>query len=519
MAADEVIVHETGRLHERIDRRRADEAESAPLELFRERRRFRAHRRQLRERPKTLRSGRGSESPDEVGQPLVELERRDGISDRGLDLPAVADDPGVPEQPLHVALVERGDAFDREPGERTPKVLALAKNRQPREAGLEALQREQFEQRVVPALLSTPLVVVVGAIERVVTGPAAAGGAAGVDRKVVHRTILPIGSVHAMFQLTLGSAPGYLVERGLAPAGAAIEVAELTGGVSAAVIAARIPSTGASMVVKQALERLRVDDDWRAKQERTELEVAALRLCARLTPGRVPRLLDSDPAAHVVVMELLPGDAPNWQSEVAAGRAHAAAGAWAGETLGIWHFRTAGDPAVASTFDDFESFEQQRLHPFYETVCERLPDAAAHIAPRAEELRRRGCFVDGDYAMKNILVGPDRNWKLDFEVAHYGNPVFDLGFFLSFVVLSAVRWPALRDEMRVLAQGFLDGYRSAAGDRFAGDETDVAAHTGCLVLARTDGKSPAQFLEPASRERARAVGLALLREPELGLWQ
>jgi len=322
-----------------------------------------------------------------------------------------------------------------------------------------------------------------------------------------------------MFDLTLESAPGYLVRRGLAPAGAEVEVAELTGGVSATVISARIPSTGESMVVKQALARLRVKDDWRAKQERTELEAAALGLCDRLTPGRVPAVLDNDPEAHVVVMELLPGDAPNWQSEVAAGRVHAGVGAWAGETLGIWHVRTAGDPEVAAVFADFESFEQQRLSPFYETVCERLPESAADIAPRLEELRRQRCFVDGDFAMKNILVGPERNWKLDFEVVHYGNPIFDLGFFLSFVVLSAVQWPALEAELRVLAEGFLQSYAGVAGEGFAGTGVDVTAHTGCLVLARTDGKSPAQFLDPGTRQQARAVGLALLRDPERGLWQ
>jgi hypothetical protein len=322
-----------------------------------------------------------------------------------------------------------------------------------------------------------------------------------------------------MFDLTLESAPGYLVRRGLVPAGAEVEVAELTGGVSATVISARIPSTGSAMVVKQALARLRVQDDWRAKQERTELEAAALRLCGRLTPGRVPAVLDNDQEAHVVVMELLPDDAPNWQSEVAAGRVHAGVGAWAGETLGIWHARTAGDPAVAAAFADFESFEQQRLSPFYETVCDRLPEAAADIAPRLEELRRQRCFVDGDFAMKNMLVGPERNWKLDFEVVHYGNPIFDLGFFLSFVVLSAVQWPALEAELCVLADGFLQSYAATAGEGFAGTDVDVTAHTGCLVLARTDGRSPALFLDTGSRVRARAVGLALLRDPERGLWQ
>jgi 5-methylthioribose kinase len=321
-----------------------------------------------------------------------------------------------------------------------------------------------------------------------------------------------------MFELTAANAPDYLVRRGIAPAGRGIEVAELAGGVSATVVSARIPSTGTAVVVKQSLSRLKVEADWRAKQERTEIEAAALRLCARLTPGRVPRLLDHDSAAHVVVMELLPDDAPNWQAEIAAGRVHPEVGPWAGETLGLWHAQTAGDPAVAAAFDDFESFEQQRLSPFYETVIEHLPEAADDVARRLEELRVRRCFVDGDFAMKNMLVGRDRNWVLDFEVAHYGNPIFDIGFFLSFVVLSAVHWPALEQDLRSLAAGFEAGYAEAAGERFAGDDVDVAAHTGCLVLARTDGKSPAQFLDGASRADARAVGLALLRNPERGLW-
>ena len=73
--------------------------------------------------------------------------------------------------------------------------------------------------------------------------------------------------------------------------------------------------------------------------------------------------------------------------------------------------------------------------------------------------------------------------------------------------------------MRALADGFLRGHAATSGERFAGDDADVTAHTGCLVLARTDGKSPAQFLDGRAREQARGVGLALLRTPEHGLWQ
>ncbi len=310
----------------------------------------------------------------------------------------------------------------------------------------------------------------------------------------------------------------YLIGRGILPPDAQATVAELPGGVSATVLAVRTPTL--AVVAKQALLRLKVEDEWTVKQDRTDTETRAMRLCAELTPGRVPEVIDDDPAAHVVVMELLPDDALNWQSEVAAGRAHVEVGPWAGETLGLWHAATAGDPAVAAGFDDFEAFEELRLRPFYETLIERLPEAADDVTPLLEQLReRRRCLVNGDFAMKNTLVGPSRSWVLDFEVAHYGNPIFDLGFFLSFVVLSAIQWPALASEMWALADGFLRGYTAAAGDGFAGDDADVTAHTGCLVLARTDGKSPAQFLDASARLQARAVGLALVRTPERGLWQ
>ncbi len=319
------------------------------------------------------------------------------------------------------------------------------------------------------------------------------------------------------FALNPATAPAYLVERGLASSQHVLEAEELAGGVSASVVAVRGP--GVALVVKQALPRLRVADEWLAKLERTETEAAAMQLCAELTPGCVPNVVDVNPDQHVMVMELLPPAARNWQEEIAAGRVHEDAGRWAGETLGTWHARTAGSADVAARFDDFEAFEQLRLRPFHETTMERLPEAAEAIAPRLEELRTaRTCLVHGDYAKKNMLVASGERWVLDFEVAHVGNPVFDLGFFLSFVVLGAVRWPALADRLELLGRGFLAGYAEVAGEGFAGSEATVAAHTACLVLARTDGTSPAQFLEERSRREARSRGLELLRRPEAGLW-
>ena len=322
-----------------------------------------------------------------------------------------------------------------------------------------------------------------------------------------------------MFELTLENAAAYLVERGVVPPGTTLEVAELPGGVSATVIAAHTPGTGDAFVVKQALPQLRVRDEWLATPDRAETEVAAMALCGAITPGVVPAIINSDAAAHALVMELIPPTARNWQAEVGEGRVHAETGSWAGATLGAWHLATSTG-ALPAGFDDLEAFEQLRLRPFHETVIERLPELANGIAPLLDELRSdRHCFVHGDYSLKNMLVGSTGNWVLDFEVAHFGNPVFDLGFFLSFVVLSAIRWEPLTPELRSLADGVLRGYDDEAGARFGGDRDSVTAHTAALMLARTDGKSPAQFLDPPSRERAREAGIMLLRRPDEGLWQ
>jgi 5-methylthioribose kinase len=319
------------------------------------------------------------------------------------------------------------------------------------------------------------------------------------------------------FVLDPDSAVTWATRRGLVPEDAVLTATELDIGVSASVIALT-DAAGHGVVVKQALPRLRVQDEWLATQTRTETEAAAMRLCAGLTSATVPAVLAVDPDEHVMAMELIE-DCANWQAEVGDGRVHPEVGAWAGRTLGTWHAQTVADAEVAARFGDITAFEQLRLSAFHETVMERVPELAPAIAPRVDQLRHeRRCLVHGDYAMKNILVGPTGPWVLDFEVAHLGNPLFDLGFFLSFVVLSAVRWEEATAELRRLGDGFLAGYAEASGQGFAGAEDDVVAHTACLILARTDGKSPASFLEPDSRARAREVGRALLASPEQGLW-
>ena len=281
---------------------------------------------------------------------------------------------------------------------------------------------------------------------------------------------------------------------------------------SGTVLAVRGP--GIALVVKQALPRLRVADEWLAPARRTDTEAAALRLAARLIPGRVPPVVDSDAAEHILVLQHAPAGWRNWQAELLAGRPHAASGRWAGETLGRLHAATAGDAEVAAAFDDYEAFAQLRLEPYHGVVMERLPRLAPALQPLVEELRdARTCLVHGDYAPKNILLGSDGAWVLDAEVAHYGHPVFDLAFFLAFPLLTALAATRLAPACSELVEGFTAAYgRRAPALVRARVRPGAPTRVRCCSRAPTDARRR-RSSAPRARRRARALGERLLLEP------
>ena len=202
---------------------------------------------------------------------------------------------------------------------------------------------------------------------------------------------------------------------------------------------------GVALVVKQALPRLRVADEWIAPARRTDTEAAALRLARAADPGpRAAGRRQRRGASTSSCCSTRPAGWRNWQAELLDGRPHAAAGAWAGDTLGRLHAATAGDAEVAAAFADYEAFALLRLEPYHEAVMRAPPPPRPALAPLVDELRdARICLVHGDYAPKNILIGRDGAWMLDAEVAHVGNPVFDLAFFLAFPLLTALEKPEL----------------------------------------------------------------------------
>ncbi|SHN46747.1 phosphotransferase family protein [Cryptosporangium aurantiacum] len=295
----------------------------------------------------------------------------------------------------------------------------------------------------------------------------------------------------------------HLVRRGLTSS-SDVRVKSLTGGVSNDVVAVTAP--GLDAVVKRALGRLRVAEEWLADPARLDTEGRALRLAGRLLPGAVPQVYDL--ADGYLVIERAPESWRTWKEDLLAGAVDVEVAARLGRALGGWQRGTAGDAAVAREFGDRTAFGQLRVDPFHRTVAQRHPDLADvvnHTIAVMED--SASCLAHGDYTPKNVLIDPDGDgvWVIDWEVAHYGDPTFDPAWTIGHLLLKTVHRPSA--DYAAAGGAFLEAW---AADH---DSAQLIRQTGCLLLARVDGKSPADYLTDAERHRTRALARRLLTDP------
>jgi 5-methylthioribose kinase len=288
----------------------------------------------------------------------------------------------------------------------------------------------------------------------------------------------------------------------------------LGGGVSNVVL--RVTSPDGVIVLKQSRAQLRTKAAWYSDLDRVYREQAVMEAVGPLLPaGTVPAVLFADRPNYLFAMEHAPAEARVWKELLLAGSVDLSLGERAGFVLGRLHEATGLDPLIFGQFADPTVFVQLRIDPFYRRVMERHPDLAAAIAPLVDSLlTRREAICHGDYSPKNVLAHAGGFMLVDYETAYLGDPAMDLGFFLSHLLLKAVKRPRDRDRFFELTRAFWRGYGSVLTYRPA---SELAArgvgHLGVCLLARVDGTSPVDYLtEDRQRDAARRLGRRLLCE-------
>lgn len=267
-----------------------------------------------------------------------------------------------------------------------------------------------------------------------------------------------------------------------------VHVEYLSGGVSCRVW--KIVQNNHRWVIKQALEKLDVQADWFSDVERIHREHRVMKQIEFIVPdSNVPKVLHVDYTNHVYMMTCAEEGVDTWKNIMMSGIFNVSTAKSASSLLSQIHLQSDKiDEEKKAEFSDQKYFNQLRIDPFHRFLIQKYPELTANINKLIDELSlQQTCLVHGDFSPKNMLVQKNGEIVLiDFEVAHWGNPVFDLAYCLGHLMLKA--WHLKKyEELLGLISAFLDSYK--------GEVINLLPHLGLMLLARMDGKSPVNYIQ------------------------
>jgi len=335
-------------------------------------------------------------------------------------------------------------------------------------------------------------------------------------------------------QLRLGDEqlPEYLASRGIVAKGTPLAVEPAGDGNINWVRRARARD-GRSWIVKQARPALERFPEYRAPTERIGFEHRYFELASKLPEGGIcPKILDFDECEHVLVMEDL-GSAERLDHALARSADAseiAEVGAALGRFLAAVHGATT-DPGLAA---EFENPPMQRLHgdhifelplrenefplpPALREEAQRLRSDAALVrvadALYARYLEPRGALVHGDVQAGNVLLAEAGPKLLDAEIAHVGDPAFDLGMLVAHLRLPAVA----RGEPERAAEpvaALVDAYGERLAGGLAVPFANAARYADIEMLRRTIGAARVTAVEdPGAAQLVLREAVSWLRDP------
>ncbi|MDJ0785539.1 MAG: phosphotransferase [Myxococcota bacterium] len=270
---------------------------------------------------------------------------------------------------------------------------------------------------------------------------------------------------------------------------------------------------GKSYVIKQARPALERFPEYQAPTERLVFEARYYELARAFDHDHVcPAIHGFDSDNRVLVLEDL-GSAERLDVRLARGAASPVTAARLAAFLGRVHAGTRDDPSLSARFENGPMRELHGEHIF------RLPlqanDFPLPTATRAradalagdEALVRtaeaayarygepRGALVHGDVQAGNVLLPEEEQPKLlDAEIAHVGDPAFDLATLVAHLALPRVAAGDAAASSESVETAW-DAYAEAHGKAALCDFPDVARYAGLEMLRRTIGAARVPCVE------------------------
>lgn len=333
-------------------------------------------------------------------------------------------------------------------------------------------------------------------------------------------------------EITAENVIEYLREQGQLEPDEQADAEALAWGVSNIVI--RIDrAADADFVIKQSRKQLRTQAEWFSQLERIWRELEVMQELEQLLPaGVVPRVLFEDRDNYLFAMEAIAADHRVWKAELLDGRVNQTVALELGKYLSAIHRKSFLQEGYQQRWGDWEIFDQLRIDPFYRFIVRSHPEIKEWVAELIEEMSaHRLCLVLADFSPKNILITDEQIHLVDFETAHFGDPAFDLGFFLSHLLLKAIHFQTEGTHCIELSETFWESYLSTevVAPLKSGPETAkmeepqigqrTIKHLAACMLARVDGKSTVDYLSSAQQDQVRSFALSLILDAPASLPQ
>ncbi len=297
----------------------------------------------------------------------------------------------------------------------------------------------------------------------------------------------------------------YLVKSNLAGKFDKPFITPLSGGVSCSVF--KIILDDKKWVIKQALEKLEVAVDWFSDIERIHREHEVMEALFPLMPrGSVPKVVHVDYNNHIYLMTCAEENALTWKEHLMNGNFDETLAVKAGCLLKELHESSSRiSEKNKLRFSDQTYFIQLRVDAFHRHVIQNHPSLTKEIELLIKEVtKNKECLVHGDFSPKNMLVEGNNNIVLiDYEVAHWGNPVFDVAYCTGHLMLKGLHLNKQAEAVHLI-HTFIAAYNKKMNN--------FIPHLGLMLLARMDGKSPVPYIKDEGiKNTIRKVAISFIK--------
>lgn len=305
-----------------------------------------------------------------------------------------------------------------------------------------------------------------------------------------------------------------LQELGMLSDKATVSVDPLTGGVASDI--ARVSIDGQVYCIKFALPKLRVAADWFAPVERNLAEYRWLQTVAKIEPQSSLKLYGHSLAENGFAMEYLDGaDTYLLKPALFEGKGKPEEAKAIGLLLGQIHATSAQPDFDPSPFQNRDDFFAIRIEPYLVHTALAHPGLGNALHSMADQLyAMASVLVHGDVSPKNIMFRAGHPYILDAECATMGDGCFDLAFCMNHFILKSIYRPSCQDAYLGLCSALWEAYVPwITFEDPAALEARVCRLLPMLMLARVDGKSPVEYLDPVEQDLVRQLSIPLIETP------